>query len=225
MPYPKHWLLSFGGALAQRDEWACNIRMVVDGFLFDDPLDSSDADEEAALDNYGPAVLAFVRSAGARFSPEVFLDYVKLNEISPDGTYADKSTTHARYFDGTRNGGASDPAPLDQSMAVSWLTEANRGAASKGRIYLPPSPQPTFGPGGVFVQGNIQNTASAVATLLDALTPGITGGLRPAVVSSGTRDRPGGAFRYITGLRIGNVPDRQSRRRRNTPEEYYSVTF
>lgn len=220
MAYPKHWLLSFGGTLGGRDEWVCGIRMrLADGF-FPPP---AGVDEEAAMANYENVLGNWFISPSMNFTQQAILKFIKLNEIGPDGKYADKTQTHRRDLTTHWGGYSGSPRPLDQALCITFTTDAQRGKASKGRIYMPAAIF-ILTDAGTYTAADCQTMATATAQMLTGLAPSdVTGGLEPAVVSPGVRGDLEGGSRRITGVRIGDVPDRQRRRRENTPEVYKSA--
>jgi hypothetical protein len=215
--FQRHWLFTFGGSLAGRDEWTCGIRMSIDdGFL---PKPEAVA-EDAALESFATPLRNWFGSTALRLSSQASLTFAKLNEIRPDGRYADQTTTHRLDFTEPTYGSLGRSVPLDMAAAVTWITSAARGQASKGRIYLP-CPGWDLTSAGTFSTENVQGALNSTGTFLAALQPSAaTGGLRPAVISPGTVSSSEGAGRFIRGMRIGDVPDRQRRRREGTPEVY-----
>jgi hypothetical protein len=142
---------------------------------------------------------------------------VKLNEIGPDGKYADDTVTHLiedqDWGGGTAVGGHTAIVEPQRTLAVSWTTGYRRGRAHRGRIYLPAYASP--------VNGQLEITnANNVITMAKNLMDGIqaTAVLEPAVVSG----LGAGTARVITGIEIGSRVDTQRRRRAQLPE-YYAV--
>jgi hypothetical protein len=222
MPYPTHWLLNFGGRLGVSsltdpgiDEWSCNIRMINDGGI--------DPDEQAALDDYVPSLKAWFSRLTTRCSTQARMDYVKLNEIGPDGRYVNTAVTDARYDVGQR-GGSGVATMLDASAAISWITDAKRGQASRGRIFPPCTLTAGLGNDGRILAADALAMANSAVQLLNDLNPTVgSQGLNVAVVSSGVTGNPDGLARKVVGARVGNVIDRQHRRRENLPEVYQTV--
>ena len=218
MAFPRHWLFTFGGTLADRDEWVCGIRMrLADGFA--PPPDG--VAENAAMEAYEPLLRALFTDPGMMLTSQADLRFLKLNEIGPEGRYANQSQTFRRDLTTPIPGSSSRTVPLDQALCVTLLTSAQRGKASKGRFYLPGTTQ-TLEQTGTFTASACQAMAASLATFLNGLAPSdLTGGLEPAVVSPGVQSDPEGGSRRVSGVQVGNQPDRQRRRRENTPEVYY----
>jgi len=211
MTYPKHWLLSFIGefhytaAAPAQETWSCGIRCLSPEF---------DVNEDDILQDHAEAWMKILIEQGW-ISQQTWGTAVKLNEIGPDGKYADQGNTHElRLDEGANNpigGGGSQTAEPQRTLAVSWTTGAKRGLAHRGRIYLPGFSTPVGSDFGISNAGTI---AVAMKSLLDSIQA--TAVLEPAVVS-GTRQ---GAARVITGIEIGNRVDTQRRRRRSLQEVY-----
>jgi hypothetical protein len=213
--YPQHWLLAMGGQLTgtsgSPEIWQCTIRGIPG-------VEAAYGDEDAVLANIAPGVQAWFTAAASRIRNDANLQYLKLNQITPDGRYADP-VTHQHDFSPAPTGQIVAGMPAILTVAWSWTTAAARGLAHTGRIYPPVAidSQPS---------SQISNAAAYVAAaqkLLDAVSaspdtsPGTNFmGLAPRVVSSQ------GVIREITGVRVGNVIDVQ-RRRKDAIQEVYSA--
>lgn len=226
MTYKRHWLLSWGGTIGNgKDVWANNIRMTNDETGQPDSVPG--ATLEAMLDDYVTDIRTFMTSAGANIVGGTTCNWVKFNEIGPDGLYVNKTLTHARYLNGTGaagpiSGASTSYCPTFQSVAVTLTTSQARGPGSKGRFFLPGC-APTLTYDGVInttSQTAIANAAAAFITALgDEAGVDVTN-MRPAVVSN--VGNPGPA-NVVTGIAIGNVPDVQRRRKNNLIETYVKV--
>jgi hypothetical protein len=129
------------------------------------------------------------------------LDMIKLNVIGPDGRYANKSATVQHAFDQPVGGGGSDTyLPLQATAAVSLLTDASRGLASRGRFFLPyPRMLLTNGRMSATNQADMLSGATTLVNELNEALPGFR-----VCVASNTR---AGAMRGVTRIGIGNRPD------------------
>jgi len=166
---------------------------------------------------------ASVGSTGPQITNRATLKEFKVNRIGTDGSYMDPvSFTHV-YSTPVAGGTALESAP-QLAGVVSLRTAFDRGRASKGQMYLPPS----FGyniPGtdGLVTTTNAQNRASSVATLINAIHAAYTAtvgggdfGGRVAVVS----DVGSGAWHSVTHVEAGRVIDTMRSRRTSLPEDY-----
>lgn len=224
MVYKRHWLLSFGGTVANgQDIWSNNIRMTNDETGQPDTVPGSTL--ETLLDDYVADIRAFIGNTNAYIYNGVTCSWVKFNEIGPDGHYVDKTTTHLRVLNGTGNlapifGTAGTPTPPSyQSVCVTTLTDRARGPASKGRLYLPQCAAPLQGPGRMTSTVS-QNIATAAASFFTALgdEAGVdVTAMRPAVVSNVGNPGP---TSVITKVKVGDVPDVIRRRKNNLVEAY-----
>lgn len=224
MTYKRHYLLSWGGQLAAfKDIWSNNVRLVNDEFGDPDAIPSGTLD--GFLDDMVTDIRTFMRDPATYHSANVQCQWVKLNEIGPDGRYADASNTRVRYLSGTTgtfaviNGTATTEVPAFQSVCVTTTTAAQRGRASKGRLFIPQCAPPLIGGG--FIDTTVrQAMANAAATFFTNLgdEPGVdVSNLAPYVVSGVGAPGP---VRKITGVKVGNVPDIISRRKNAITETY-----
>lgn len=205
MPYPEHWLLQFGGSLGGADEiWTCGIRMIRGGA-------ASPLDEEEYLDGPGvDAVVNWFVRPGSSISSQATLEWVKFNEIGPDGRYAD-TVTHERVLPVIIPGGIpGGTMPYQACVVLTWRTNAgNRGPGTKGRIYSPLPVVTVNGANGLFDANQAGDIAASAAELLNDIdsTVGV-GWIRPAIVS----DRAGGVANVIDRVTVDNRVDIQRRR-------------
>jgi hypothetical protein len=234
MPYPRHYLLSFGGNFVSDpgEIWANNIRFApddnLDGAVFVPP--GSDTDSRQMLEDVSLSVQQMVQSSNCGYSSNTRLQYVKLNEIGTDGHYASTTESYTNFLTSNVVGGGTSDLPIHVALCVTWLTGAARGPGSRGRIYVP---QPAAG--GLSAGGRITNSRltaiagawkdilSAVELNPDANGPGIPSPHKPSVVSDrGTN----GVARTITRVRVGDVLDvMNSRRNRLTEARVTSASF
>jgi len=150
---------------------------------------------------------------------------VKLATLDTDGTsYANEQ---AYFYEGTPYSGVGVIHWPAQIALVATLTSAvPRGLASKGRMYLPGIAS------SLTDQGKLANTTvSAVATGLKTFFDGVNSSTEMAgtvsIASKGSKPPLIGdpITRDCTGLRVGDVPDTQRRRRNQLVEVYESRTL
>lgn len=213
MPFGPHALVAFGGRLntnsVPNEIWQCGIRVTGsgDGFVADPDLYLS----EAAI------AIADVLAGSDLMPATTKVDYVKCNNIAPDGKYADP-TSHTYDTTVAVQPTAQPKMPDILSLVISWGTGIQRGPAAKGRIYLP-----NYAAGPISIDRMRVQTATAQdavglgQALLDAVanTAG-TVSVTPVVASA-----INGTIRPIISIRVGDVVDVQ-RRRKNAMVETYS---
>lgn len=164
-------------------------------------------------------------SGGAAILPGARLTGFKLNSIGPDGRYTENET-HEHTYSSPIPGGGLTVAPAQLATVVTIRTSADRGLASKGRMFLPVCDGFTsVGSDGRAAAGNALRVAQAVADWFEAINAvyvaqesGDEELGRVGVAS----DRSGGMFRTATRVTVGRVTDTvRSRRNRQIedPEE------
>jgi hypothetical protein len=222
MPYPQHWLLSFGGTAGDpADIWSCNLRLAITDF------GTWSMDEENFLTNTAvPALTAWFATANAKISSSAVINYVKFNEIGPDGKYADPAKTHERL--GLNIFGASGTTqlhPLQVCYVLSFRTAlAERGPGSKGRMYVP-RPNLPIGVNGDVTSSDRTAIAGAAKTFLEALHPQVgppgSARIHPCIVTP----LLGGVAHNIDRLVVDSALDIQRRRANKQTREETSVTI
>jgi len=224
VPYPRHWLFVMGGNLtgsAPNEIWECTIRGV--------PAAGSThtyGDEDAVLAAIAPAMDDWYSDGEHHLSQYSSLAYLKLNEIAPDGTYADPGASH-RYDYAVPVAGTDNAAtPTFVSACLSWRTARARGIASHGRIY------PVWGIAmsqtDRLTETQQTNFLNAGFDLLNAVSEPSTGDFEfaPCVVSKGANNGAGaGRVEAITRVLVGDVYDVQRRRKNALPETYASMDW
>lgn len=208
------------------------IEQVTGGMRFAGPgLDQADAD--------GPAIALSViltrywGEIAAQIPGNCFLESVKWNRLDVDGHY-DENNTRLIVFPPKGGAGAAQ-YPTQVSWATTWLTDAARGPAARGRTYWPTSR--TFDGNTMKVTAaNCSTKASLDAQLVrdlkDAARNGFVDpstvvlpqwavdlGFQPATVREGSGVTPmimsklgNGTSRVITGAGVGDRLDIQRRR-------------
>lgn len=225
MTYPPHLLMTMGGPLYTVDEWSMSIRISKPTGLAANPF--HDEIEDGLLD-LATDISAWWTANTIIQTTAAKLGYVKLNAIGPTGLYLDATQTHAYYWAGTLPSTSYAALyPAQVSLVSTWITDAERGPASKGRVYLPAPKVPINGSTGVWEVADCLAIANRMAVLLNSINdwPGwdaVTefASMRACVVSG----LGSGTIRPITGVRIGRVPDTQRRRRSALDENYQLAT-
>jgi hypothetical protein len=213
--YPDHYLASWGGPLGSGEIWQNNLR-----FISDQVLGPSEQQEMAA--EFKTALLAASSSPGLGYSSRAQLDHVKFNRIGPDGKYVSQSQTNQVTFTPVSMSASTSSMPNSVALVVSFTTQFARGPGSKARIYIP---APTISPAattGRVPAATCLAVAQAWAGFLNDIN--VQGGLLAgfdleASAVSSIGDKKG----RISGVKVGDVPDTQ-RRRRNAYVESYSVS-
>lgn len=218
MPYPTHALFSFGGdLLGGAEQWSNNIRFGASNITFTDSV-GLEPDVLAYLMTQLSAVFSAPSTLG--YSSVCRLMWGKFNQIGPDGHYRLGSDTVRQDITPISGSGSAIGLLPQAALAVSWGTSAERGRASKGRIFIP-MPSVANGANGRITGTTAQNIATGWATLLtkfnDSPLDQSGADLYPAVVSG-----VDASFRRITHVKVGDVVDTM-RSRRQALVEAYSV--
>lgn len=228
MVFPRHYLLSWGGDFASdpTEVWANNIRLAVDDNVDAATFVSLDsAAVEAALTDFHTRIVTHHSSADAGYSTNTRHRWTKLNEIAVTGRYASTTEAHTRFAAGTgQAGGGATNLPLTSALVITFLTSAERGPGSRGRVFVPQPSVTLASP--TFRISSTKATAIATAwrTFLDGLELGVPGNPHVPSVCS---DRPAeGVARTINQVQVGDFVDYQGRRRnRLTESRVTSASF
>lgn len=225
MTWPRHVLLSFGGPLHDTEQWSCGLRLNPPGALASNPFHD---EIEAGLADLAGDISTWWTQNTVIQSIAAKLEQVKLNVIGVDGRYEDATTSHTHWFTGTLPATSYAAIyPGQVSLVASLTTDADRGLASRGRIYLPSPKLAINSTYGTIEAADAISVANRVAVLINSINdwPGwdaVTewAGMRVQVVSS----VGAGAMRPVTGVRVGRVLDTQRRRRKSLLEQYQTNT-
>lgn len=219
MTFPKHALVQFGGDLdtnsGPKEQWACGIR-VYTGIPAGEYLAQPQAYASALA---GKLVSYFLASANG-MANTAHLNFVKVNNIGPDGRYVD-AVTHQAAIGNTSGGAVGIGAPSFCSVAMTWETGVSRGHAHRGRIYMP---NYSYTPVGAQIStANATSVAQAGAALLNIINSTLDSGtlVRPIVVSS----LGAGLRREITGVSADNIYDVQRRRKNRLTSTRNTVSW
>lgn len=208
MGFLPHALVQFGGTLAAlsgpSEIWSCGIRVTKPvpgggGGYLDDP-------QAVANALAGPLATWFGTAANG-MSADASLKFLKVNNIDPNGHYADSSTHQAASI--TRSGGGTPVAPSFCSIALTLESNVSRGHAHRGRIYLP---NYCYTPIGAQISSaDVAKVLAAGKALLTLLQSPVAGSVltTPVICSK----LGAGTTRVIDHLSVDNVYDYQSRRK------------
>lgn len=208
--FQKHARVNFGGslrALSGRNEiWSCTVNVsthAAAGWW----LASPQTYMEAIADD----IKTWFTAVGNHMSASASLDYLKVNNINPDGTYAE-AITHSHTYPVDTMGGVGQIGPAFLSIVTTFETDLARGYAHRGRVYLPNN---TFNATGSQISDadatTVRNTGAQLLTKLLINEP--TGGalVQPCVVSKHAAE-----LNDISGVSVDTVYDFQSRRKNRT---------
>jgi hypothetical protein len=220
MAFAEHYRLQFGGTLYGSEIWSCTLNLG----LANAPQPGFPTSGQ--MDDYVQDCRAFIGSNA--FPSVVVLNYVKLNRIGTDGRYASATTSNTRFLTGSGTAvtnvavGASAARPIPQaSLALTLFTDRERGAGSRGRIFLPcPAATATvstdgrLGAGDVGPVSTVGQNAGAFLAAINNL-PGFDAGAGPriCVASQGGRGLPSPENVTVTAWGIGRVVDTMRSRR------------
>lgn len=205
-----HLYLQWGGTLPGGDIWSCGLRMSTVG--------AGTVDSAASmLDGAAAAVSAFhgASSGGVQINSRCVLTFVKLNAIGTNGKYMLQTTNEKSGLNVPGGIVDSNPPPNQVCLAISLQTAVARGAASKGRFYVP-LPAYSIGTDGRIGVTYAENAGTGADTMIAALNA-LNTGLKVAVYG---QKQGVLAQRLVTGVRVGRVLDTQRRRRNKLVEDY-----
>ena len=148
----------------------------------------------------------------------VTVERVKLNEIGTEGRYVSEGDTVEHVYEPPIAGLGTINLPPQAATAVTLLTSASRGLASKGRFYLPRLAQ-GVGPDGRLTTSTQSQLLTMTTAFIDSLNDELGSEMNVGVVSN----RRAGAYRTVTGVQVGRVVDTMRSRRKGLEEEYMSA--
>lgn len=219
MAYSPHALVEFRGiwtdSEAANESWAFGIRVMRSG---GGKLNSPDA---YIGDINGP-IATWWATAASTMCSRAKLTTLKVNNINPDGKYADP-VTHFHDYGAGIGGLTTHAVPGDMSTVWSWSTSfQSRGPGSRGRVY-PPNCGP--GPSSAFYISTANQTAGltaakALLSLLSVNSDGDSHLIIPIIAS-----KVNGNTQKIDTVRVGRVIDVQRKRRRQVSESYATSTW
>lgn len=219
-----HIKFTFEGDTGQgEDIWSTGVRVGRSESL---DFEIGDGILESALPIAVDAWTALWSSISTRI-PQYFRTLtVKAASIDRNGRYPEGVEASVLNLETPLVGGATTGSiKAPQSTVVASLrTTAERGYATKGRMYLPANAMSMNGTSGrIGSQSQIDQIGDAMATFISALNFNLGDqNFRPKIMSQVGN----GASRDITRVLIGDVLDTQRRRKNAYDEEYtpYNVT-
>lgn len=214
----EHMLLQWGGDFRETSSAPFPIDTFVGSLRFAGP-GIAIADSDDVLKGL------VTQLAGAWINPmmqipsNAYLRWVKWNRIGPDGRYVSDAATREQVVAPTARGGQVGRYPLQVTCVTTWLTDLQRGRASKGRTFWPTAAEVGSGDARITLTTR-DNMAQAAYSLIQSLNTVLSdagAGMRAAVMSNVGE----GKSALINGVRVGNRLDIQ-RRRDNATAELYS---
>lgn len=204
-----HLYLQWGGKLPGNEQWSCGLRIKsLSGAI------ATPTDQNAMITGMKTAIQAFHVRAGSFIGSSALLSFVKLNTITTAGVYGVDTTTQQVVAD-VAGGGGSTIIPNQVALAVTTETGFSRGAAHRGRFYLP-MPSMAVQSDGTILSADATSVKTSCGTLLTALNA-VNANFKVAIFS---RKSGAPANRQVTGFSVGRVLDTQRRRRRSLAELY-----
>src|SRR5664279_830714 len=204
--YQPHYRLAFGGALYTTEQWSCRLNITSAGDL------PTDAEADAMLPGLVTALSNWVLAGNSFLSTAVVLDWVKFNEILPNGHYRDPDNSRTAEVLPAVYGTGDMHFPPQVATVVSLRTAHNRGKAHVGRMFTP-AIGATLSMG---MCGSGAAQAGTATTLLNAINAIVT----PAGVSiiSAT-----GEANHVTHVAVGHIFDTMRTRRNALSEAPYAI--
>lgn len=225
MAYRPHIVVQYGGRLGTNsgEIWTNSLRFVTSS------TDVTDLQglAEAWGSELSDAVTSIVSLGG--YSSAAHLDWIKANAVDASG-HQPNTSTNVMYAgeDFAATVGTLPAGPYQNALVITFTTQAARGRASRGRVYVPTGSW-TDGSDwdkqtGLMSLSNAELYRDRWAAFLTDLddNPGVDfANLRAAVVSKLGTDP--GNWHAISGVKVGRVIDTQRRRRNALNENYTTV--
>lgn len=209
MAYPSNLLrLVLGGGLyANTEQWTFSLHLAYGVPDAQPPVVVPTAIVDAAT--------AYIQT-NDMLSNAVSLQWIKLNEIGPDGRYTQDDTVMHEFDPPIAGDLALANIAPQTALAITLRTSAARGRAARGRYYLP-MPGYQLGALGLLAPGDQAFYANAATAFLNALNASMPSlGARVVVAS----DVGGGAVRVVERVAVGAAFDTIRSRRRSMTERY-----
>jgi hypothetical protein len=231
--FPLHYLLTWGGSIvngsSEIEEWSNTLRGVflhlpLDNGAWDVSTRTEDEVNQFLIQTAVPALTNFIQDTRSHISGAARMEWVKCNQIAPDGKYVNDYTNGVFDLEVQGTGGTLR-YPLQVSLAVTLETDKARGNANRGRIFLP-TPSLELASSGLVQFAEAAEVALSVADLFVALADFDTDERTrfvPSVVSAGGKKDPVGARETITSVSVDTRLDIQrSRGAQQIPARYES---
>lgn len=219
MPYsdPHRLVTFFGDVFVGTETWQFGLRFAGDGF---------DGTGQGAYTPLLPTQLAEVLDAGGDFvsaaatAIDARVRYLgcKVAPQGVNGLYGENNDAQEALTASPVNGGSGAGGWPQLAIVVSTMTERSRGAASRGRFYLPMCGLEPTGNESRISAAQALGIANSAKTLITRLN---LAGIGEAHVMSKTF----GVSNPISGVRVGRVVDTMRSRRSSLDEDYQIVPF
>jgi len=209
---PYHYL-TFGGPYGASEQWSVGLKMATSGTA------RTQEDEQTILTAMQATLTTQWNLESNPVGNSAALAWVKYNLVGTNGKYVNNWTSvkdFAPVLSGTQG-----PYPFQIALVATLQTDAARGLASKGRIFLPCPRYPIDGADRRISSANALAAATWVAGLITAVNdvPNVgsvyvfsAGGNRNGVLTPGTR-------RLVNAVSVGTVLDTMRSRRTNLVEQ------
>lgn len=218
MPYAaSHYLLTLAGTRTSEgatEDWQFGLRISENQSAT--PTQMTDR-----LNDYHADLLAYWGQIRSYWPSTAKLSYAKLARIGTDGKYLSDAVVKD-YVTGNITGAATQAAmPPSVAVAVTLLTDSNRGLGHMGRFYLPAPSSNSLDIDGSLSIETADVVKNATVTFLNNIN-NLTGSdagdnFGEVIVASRVRD---GAEKVVTGIKVGLRFDVQRRRAEKIPEMY-----
>ena len=214
-----HTYIGFGGTLnsgaTYPEIWTCGIRAldVASGAVpIGNPQGYADEIQTTLAAWFGytsvPGAVGFPNTAK--------LEWLKVNNILPNGKYADPGTHGHNYSPVVAGHGDSPTVPDIMSLAISWTTDYKRSKGGKGRMFVPNYNVQLASAGAMTAAtGQTDHWLLTGQKLLDVIRNAGGTHQATAIIASTT-----GEFHTITGVKVGSTLDVQRRRKSAVPDTY-----
>lgn len=191
------------------DQWQIGLKVPVAPTFLQGSIPMNQFVDDLVLD-----AKAFWGLISSFYAPQTSLAFVKANVIGTDGFYVNKAESFRRDFPEVTGFGPGNTLPSEVAFVVTLMTDAARGLASKGRVYLPaPASGNSLAINGRVAVPYMTACRDAVAQLVRDVgnAPGVDGGegIADVAVMSEVRE---GATRRVTAVRTDDLWDTQRRR-------------
>jgi hypothetical protein len=203
----------FGTSMQGTEEWSTGFFM---GVIGDDPLPPV----EAGASYIAAQWKTFFQTSAVSISSKWQFTGVKIATLNTDGTT--KSDEVVYHYETTpASGVGSIHWPAQVALVATLTSDTPRGLASKGRMYLP-GVASSLTDAGKLSNTTVSAVATGLKTFFDNVNDSIDATGNVILASKGSTPPLIGApvSRPVTGLRVGDVPDTQRRRRNQLVEVY-----
>lgn len=207
----QHAVLQFGGPTSDGgEEWSCSLRMRGVGAQ---DIGSESVDNALAAAYLNAIVARWEVSAGFT-SAQFRLKYAKYNRVGLDGKYRNSYTARSDLGTYVATANVDAVMPLQICIVSTLRTEAARGLANSGRIFLPAPGIPLSTSDPRLTAAQRDTYAGKIKALLDAINA-VEIGQRIGIMSK-VRE---GMSRDVTSVEVGRVLDTMRSRRTSLAEE------